>query len=70
MVDSTRAMYFTEPAKRASTMALDEVRRLHHAYRGPEHYLLGLLRQGDSLAAGCWSPTVWTWRPSAPRSTG
>jgi Clp amino terminal domain, pathogenicity island component len=51
MVDSTRAMYFTEPAKRASTMALDEVRRLHHAYRGPEHYLLGLLRQGDSLAA-------------------
>jgi hypothetical protein len=32
-------------------MALWEVRRLHHAYRGPEHYLLGLLRQGDSLAA-------------------
>jgi Clp amino terminal domain, pathogenicity island component len=51
MVDSTRTVYFTEPAKRASTMALDEVRRLHHAYRGPEHYLLGLLRQGDSLAA-------------------
>jgi Clp amino terminal domain, pathogenicity island component len=51
MVDSTRTVYFTEPAKRASTMALWEVRRLHHAYRGPEHYLLGLLRQGDSLAA-------------------
>jgi hypothetical protein len=51
MVDSTRTVYFTEPAKRASTMALDEVRRLHHAYRGPEHYLLGLLREGDSLAA-------------------
>jgi hypothetical protein len=29
----------SEPAKRASTMALDEVRRLHPAYRGPEHYL-------------------------------
>jgi ATP-dependent Clp protease ATP-binding subunit ClpA len=51
MVDSTRTVYFTEPAKRASVMALWEVRRLHHAYRGPEHYLLGLLRQGDSLAA-------------------
>jgi Clp amino terminal domain, pathogenicity island component len=42
---------FTEPAKRASAMALWEVRRLHHAYRGPEHYLLGLLRQGDNPAA-------------------
>jgi ATP-dependent Clp protease ATP-binding subunit ClpA len=51
MVDSTRTVYFTEPAKRASDMALDEVSRMHHAYRGPEHYLLGLLRQGDSLAA-------------------
>jgi hypothetical protein len=51
MVDSTRTLYFTEPAKRASAMALWEVRRLHHAYRGPEHYLLGLLRHGDSLAA-------------------
>jgi ATP-dependent Clp protease ATP-binding subunit ClpA len=51
MEDSTRMVYFTEPAKRASTMALDEVRRLHHAYRGPEHYLLGLLGHGDSLAA-------------------
>jgi hypothetical protein len=44
-------VYFTEPAKRTSDMALLEVERLHHAYRGPEHYLLGLLRQGDSLAA-------------------
>jgi hypothetical protein len=44
-------VYFTEPAKRASVMALDEVSRLHHAYRGPEHYLLGLLRHGDSPAA-------------------
>ena len=51
MVDNTRTVYFTEPAKRASTMALDEVNRLHHAYRGPEHYLLGLLRHGDNPAA-------------------
>jgi hypothetical protein len=51
MEDTTRTVYFTEPAKSASTMALDEVRRLHHAYRGPEHHLLGLLRHGDSLAA-------------------
>ena len=42
---------FTEPAKHASAMALWELRRLHHAYRGPEHYLLGLLRQGDNPAA-------------------
>jgi hypothetical protein len=44
-------VYFTEPAKRASAMALWELRRLHHGYRGPEHYLLGLLRQGDNPAA-------------------
>jgi ATP-dependent Clp protease ATP-binding subunit ClpA len=51
MADSTRTVYFTEPAKRAGVMALDEVSRLHHAYRGPEHYLLGLLRHADNQAA-------------------
>ena len=50
-MDSTRTVYFTELAKGAGVMALDEVSRLHHADRGPEHYLLGLLRHGDNPAA-------------------
>lgn len=46
-----RAVDITEPAGLAITMARWEANRLHHAYQGPEHLLLGLLRQGDNLAA-------------------
>ncbi len=33
-------------------MAQDEATRAHHSYIGTEHILLGLLREGDGLAAG------------------
>ena len=47
----SRTVMVTKPAGVAGAMAHWEARRLHHPYRGPEHLLIGLLRQGDNLAA-------------------
>ncbi|MDD3927000.1 MAG: Clp protease N-terminal domain-containing protein, partial [bacterium] len=41
----------TPDAKRALDMALEEARRMGHGYIGPEHLLLGLLREGQGVAA-------------------
>jgi ATP-dependent Clp protease ATP-binding subunit ClpA len=46
-----RAVNITRPAGLACTMGRWEASRLHHPYVGPEHLLLGLLRQGDNPAA-------------------
>jgi Clp amino terminal domain, pathogenicity island component len=46
-----RRVDVTKPAGRATTMGRWEASRLHHPYVGPEHLLLGLLRQGDNPAA-------------------
>ncbi len=46
-----RGVEVTRPAGRASSLANMEARRLGHHYLGPEHLLLGLLMQGDNLAA-------------------
>src|SRR5580704_6654814 len=49
------AMYpferFNEDAKRSLTLAQEEAERSHHSYIGTEHLLLGLLREGEGLAA-------------------
>jgi ATP-dependent Clp protease ATP-binding subunit ClpA len=42
---------FTERAKYVLTLAQEEAERSHHSYIGTEHLLLGLLREGDGLAA-------------------
>ena len=42
---------FSERAKAALTLAQDEAAKAHHSYIGTEHMLLGLLREGDGLAA-------------------
>jgi ATP-dependent Clp protease ATP-binding subunit ClpA len=42
---------FTESAGRVSAFGQHEARRLHHRYLGPEHLLLGILLEGDNLAA-------------------
>jgi len=42
----------TPRAKKAIELALDEARRLSHNYIGTEHLLLGLLREGEGVAAG------------------
>jgi len=42
---------FTPRAKRALELAVDEARLLGHNYVGTEHLLLGLLREGEGIAA-------------------
>ncbi len=42
---------FTQRAKKVLTRAQEEAERSHHSYIGTEHLLLGLLREGDCLAA-------------------
>lgn len=42
----------TARAKRVLELAIDEARDLQHQYIGTEHLLLGLLREGEGVAAG------------------
>jgi ATP-dependent Clp protease ATP-binding subunit ClpA len=42
---------FTSAAKNVLTLAQEEAERAQHSYIGTEHLLLGLLRQGEGLAA-------------------
>jgi ATP-dependent Clp protease ATP-binding subunit ClpA len=42
----------TPRAKKVIEYAVDEARRLNHHYIGTEHLLLGLLREGEGIAAG------------------
>ncbi|HEV2107495.1 MAG TPA: ATP-dependent Clp protease ATP-binding subunit [Thermomicrobiales bacterium] len=42
----------TPRAKKVIELAVDEARRLNHPYIGTEHLLLGLVREGEGIAAG------------------
>ncbi len=42
----------TPRAKKVIQLAVDEARRLNHHYIGTEHLLLGLVREGEGIAAG------------------
>ena len=42
----------TPRAKKVIELAVDEARRLNHNYIGTEHLLLGLVREGEGIAAG------------------
>jgi ATP-dependent Clp protease ATP-binding subunit ClpC len=42
---------FTDRARRVVVQAQEESRRLNHNYIGTEHLLLGILREGDGVAA-------------------
>ncbi len=42
----------TPRAKKVIELAIDEARRLNHHYIGTEHLLLGLVREGEGIAAG------------------
>ena len=42
---------FTDRARRVVVMAQEEARLLNHNYIGTEHILLGLIREGDGVAA-------------------
>jgi ATP-dependent Clp protease ATP-binding subunit ClpC len=42
---------FTERARKVLSLAQEEAQRLHHNYIGTEHLLLGLVREGEGVAA-------------------
>jgi ATP-dependent Clp protease ATP-binding subunit ClpC len=46
-----RGYNFTERVRKVLEMAREEAGRLHHEYVGTEHILLGLIRDGEGVAA-------------------
>jgi len=42
---------FTDRARRVLTLAQEEARRLVHTFLGTEHLLLGLIAEGEGVAA-------------------
>src|ERR687888_659313 len=42
---------FTDRARRVVVLAQEEARQLNHNYIGTEHILLGLIREGEGVAA-------------------
>src|SRR5260221_10014554 len=42
---------FTERARKVLSLAQEEAQRFNHTYIGTEHLLLGLVREGDGVAA-------------------
>src|SRR6516165_9641201 len=51
MNDKERFDKFTERARKVLNLAQEEAVRLEHNYIGTEHLLLGLVREGDGVAA-------------------
>lgn len=47
----TGTPYYTPRAKKVIELSLDEARKLGHSYVGTEHILLGLIREGEGVAA-------------------
>jgi hypothetical protein len=64
----------TPRAKKVIQLAVDEARLLNHNYVGTEHLLLGLVREGEGIAAGVLESLVagrgapaMVTRPGGPR---
>src|SRR5258707_3489536 len=51
MNDRDRFDKFTERARTVLSLAQEEAQRFNHSYVGTEHLLLGLVREGDGVAA-------------------
>ena len=51
MNDRERFGKFTERARKVLSLAQEEAQRFNHPYIGPEHLLMGLVREGDGVAA-------------------
>ena len=49
---------FTPRAKRVLELSLEEARQLGHNYIGTEHLLLGLIREGEGVAARVLENTI------------
>ena len=46
---------FTDRARRVVVLAQEEARLLNHNYIGTEHILLGLIHEGEGVAAKLWN---------------
>lgn len=49
--DTTGSIHYTPRAKKVTELSMDEARKLGHSYVGTEHILLGLIREGEGVAA-------------------
>ncbi|MCM3773907.1 MULTISPECIES: ATP-dependent protease ATP-binding subunit ClpC [Priestia] len=47
----TQTIHYTPRAKKVIELSMDEARKLGHSYVGTEHILLGLIREGEGVAA-------------------
>lgn len=48
---SSQTIHYTPRAKKVIELSMDEARKLGHTYVGTEHILLGLIREGEGVAA-------------------
>ena len=51
MSDRDRFDKFTERARKVLSLSQEEAQRFQHNYIGTEHLLLGLVREGEGVAA-------------------
>ena len=58
---------FTDRARQVVVLAQEEARMLNHNYIGTEHILLGLIREGDGVAAQVLEKLGATWTRCASR---
>lgn len=49
--ESSKTIHYTPRAKKVIELSMDEARKLGHSYVGTEHILLGLIREGEGVAA-------------------
>lgn len=47
----SKTIHYTPRAKKVIELSMDEARKLSHTYVGTEHILLGLIREGEGVAA-------------------
>ena len=48
---ASQTIHYTPRAKKVIELSMDEARKLGHSYVGTEHILLGLIREGEGVAA-------------------
>ncbi|KPL58174.1 ATP-dependent protease ATP-binding subunit ClpC [Rossellomorea vietnamensis] len=49
--EKSQTIHYTPRAKKVIELSMDEARKLGHSYVGTEHILLGLIREGEGVAA-------------------
>ena len=54
---------FTERARKVLSLAQEEAQRFNHNYLGTEHFLLGLVREVDGVAAKVLNNSLLSIRP-------